>query len=62
MHFDDMTDLKSQEVLMSNRLIKNEVVDMADVIEKMSDVVLFQNKKIDNLSMMVQNLLIENNE
>jgi hypothetical protein len=53
MHFDDMTDLKSQEVLMSNRLIKNEVVDMADVIEKMSDVVLFQNKKIDNLSMMV---------
>ena len=53
MHFDDMTDLKSQEVLMSNRLIKNEVVDMADVIEKMSDVVLFQNKKIDNLSMML---------
>ena len=41
LHFDDLTDVKSHEVLMSNRLIKNEVVDMADVIEQMSDIVLF---------------------
>lgn len=33
MHFDDLTDTHSKEVLMSNRLIKNEVVDMADSIE-----------------------------
>lgn len=33
MHFDDLGDAQSKEVLMSNRLIKNEVIEMADVIE-----------------------------
>ena len=32
-HFDELTDFKSEEILMSNRLIKNEVVDMADIVE-----------------------------
>jgi len=32
-HFDELTDVKSEEILMSNRLIKNEVVDMADIVE-----------------------------
>jgi hypothetical protein len=32
-YFDELNDAKSEEILMSNRLIKNEVVDMADIVE-----------------------------
>jgi hypothetical protein len=32
-HFDELQDYRSEEIVMSNRLIKKEVVDMADMVE-----------------------------
>ena len=34
-------------MLHSNRVIKKEVVDMSDLMEKMSQIILTQNQKID---------------
>ena len=35
------------EMLNSNRVIKKEVIDMSDLVEKISTIVLTQNQKID---------------
>lgn len=35
------------EMLMTNRLIKNEVIDTADLVEKISEVVMQLNDKIE---------------
>lgn len=45
-YFQIVGDFKESEILMSNRLIKKEVIDMADMIEKLTKMVREQSKQI----------------
>ena len=42
--FEDLHDYKEAEILMTNRFIKKEVIDMADLMEEMSEIIIAQNK------------------
>ena len=42
--FEDLHNYKELEILMTNRLIKKEVIDMADRLEEMSEVINNQSK------------------
>ena len=45
--YDKLLDENEVEMLNSNRVIKKEVIDMSDLVEKISTIVLSQNQKID---------------
>ena len=45
--YDKLLDENEVEMLNSNRVIKKEVIDMSDLVEKISTIVLTQNQKID---------------
>ena len=42
--FEDLHDYKEAEILMTNRFIKKEVIDMADLLEEMSEIIINQNR------------------
>ena len=44
-----------EDILKTNRFIKKEVIDVADLVEKVSRVLIIQNQKIDYLTAFVQN-------
>lgn len=48
--FDCLLDDNENELLNANRVIKKEVVDMSDLMEKMSKIILTQNQKINEIS------------
>ena len=45
--YDKLLDENEVDMLNSNRVIKKEVIDMSDLVEKISTIVLTQNQKID---------------
>ena len=45
--YDKLLDENEVEMLNSNRVIKKEVIDMSDLVEKISSIILSQNQKID---------------
>lgn len=46
-------------MLMTNRLIKKEVIDTADLVEHVSKVLIALNQKIDNNDILYRNVLSE---
>lgn len=46
----------TEELLKTNRFIKKEVIDVADLVEKVSKVLVIQNQKIDYLTALVQRM------
>ena len=44
--YDKLLDENEVEMLHSNRVIKKEVVDMSDLVEKLGKIILTQNQKI----------------
>ena len=48
--FEDLHDYKEAEILMTNRFIKKEVIDMADLLEEMSEIIINQNKFLSQVA------------
>ena len=47
------------EMLHNNRIVKNEVIDMADMVEELQDTVKRQDQKIDQMMQMIS-VLVQN--
>ena len=45
--YDKLLDKNEVEMLHSNRVIKKEVIDMSDVVEKLTTIIITQNQRID---------------
>lgn len=45
--FDNMKELKETEILMTNRFIKKEIIDMADLMEEMNETIQIQGRMIE---------------